>query len=156
MVNQSKCMVWHGNSTQMRGLAYKNSAGSDPRHNAKSLRQEFLLRRKVTQTGAIIYLGYHVPLGCGTCFSLFAAPWCLQRTKQGGRWKDMLAYLFRSARVESWRQRSSPKWLKDCFRPWNACVPICKNFCTRVRPQGRSLSLRIPLCGAFLQFWGRK
>ena len=28
----------------------KNSAGSDPRHNAKSLRQEFLLRRKVTQT----------------------------------------------------------------------------------------------------------
>ena len=30
----------------------ENSSGSDPRHNAKSLRQEFLLRIKVTQTDA--------------------------------------------------------------------------------------------------------
>ena len=36
----------------------ENSSGSDPRHNAKSLRQEFLLRRKVAQTDVKIHIRF--------------------------------------------------------------------------------------------------
>ena len=62
-----------------------NSAGSDPRHNAKSLRQEFLKQVNVTQTEVSGLCMVQSTPGLRTCFSLLAASSGLQRTKQGDR-----------------------------------------------------------------------